>query len=81
MNAAPLGGSNRLLSAKETAARLGVAVDTLYRQREEWGLRAYRVGQALKFRERDIEAWLASVEVQPRYPRGERAGRFWVPRA
>jgi excisionase family DNA binding protein len=53
-----IGGSNKLISLADTAERLDVPVSTLYKRWREWGLKAYRVGRALKFRERDIEAWL-----------------------
>ena len=52
------GGSNQLLSAAATASQLDISVDTLYRQWEEWGMVGYRIGRALKFRERDIEAFI-----------------------
>jgi excisionase family DNA binding protein len=58
-----LGGSNRLIGVRETAARLDVPVSTLYKQWREWQLTAYRVGRALKFRERDIEVWLERQRV------------------
>jgi excisionase family DNA binding protein len=51
------GGSNRLMSTRETAERLSVSVKTLYRRWREWGLPAYEVG-GLKFRERDVENWI-----------------------
>ena len=53
-----IGGSNKLISLADTAARLDVPTSTLYKRWREWGLQAYRIGRALKFRERDIEAWL-----------------------
>jgi excisionase family DNA binding protein len=53
-----IGGSNKLISLKDTAAMLDVPTSTLYKQWQNWGLKAYRVGRALKFRERDIDAWL-----------------------
>lgn len=53
-----IGGSNRMLSAEQTAKFLGVHTTTLYRNWRYWGLKAYRVGNALKFRERDVENWL-----------------------
>jgi excisionase family DNA binding protein len=53
-----IGGSNKLISLADTAERLDVPVSTLYKRWREWGLKVYRVGRALKFRERDIEAWL-----------------------
>lgn len=52
-----LGGSNRMLSAKETADMLGVSRQTLYNQWKAWGLKAHRIGGSLKFQQRDIEAW------------------------
>jgi excisionase family DNA binding protein len=58
-----LGGSNRLIGVRETAARLDVPVSTLYTHWREWQLTAYRVGRALKFRERDIEVWLERLRV------------------
>jgi excisionase family DNA binding protein len=58
-----LGGSNRLIGVRETAARLDVPVSTLYKHWREWQLTAYRVGRALKFRERDIEVWLERQRV------------------
>jgi excisionase family DNA binding protein len=53
-----LGGSNKLISLSDTAERLDVPTSTLYKNWRAWGLKAYRIGRALKFRERDIEAWL-----------------------
>jgi len=52
------GGSNRLMSAQETADYLGVNVETLYRRWEKWGMTAYRIAGRLKFRDRDIENWV-----------------------
>lgn len=53
-----LGGSRRLLSAAETAELLSVPLSTLYQKWRTWGLRAYRVGKALRFRESDVWLWL-----------------------
>jgi excisionase family DNA binding protein len=58
-----LGGSNRLIGVRETAARLDVPISTLYKHWRDWQLTAYRVGRALKFRERDIEVWLERQRV------------------
>jgi excisionase family DNA binding protein len=60
---APLGGSNRLLSVEELAAYLGVPKKTIYGCWRQWGLRGYRVGRYLRFRERHVEQWLQSREV------------------
>ncbi len=60
---APAGGSNRLLSVEELAAYLGVPKKTVYGCWRQWGLRGYRVGRYLRFRERHVEEWLQSREV------------------
>jgi excisionase family DNA binding protein len=57
---APVGGSNRLLSVEELAAYLGVPKKTVYGCWRQWGLRGYRVGRHLRFRERHVEEWLQS---------------------
>jgi excisionase family DNA binding protein len=41
--AAPVGGSNRLLSVEELAAYLGVPKKTVYGCWRQWGLQGYRV--------------------------------------
>jgi len=61
--AAPVGGSNRLLSVEELAAYLGVPKKTIYGCWRQWGLRGYRVGRYLRFRERHVEEWLQSRKV------------------
>jgi len=53
-----VGGSNRLLSVDELAAYLGVPKKTVYGCWRQWGLRGYRVGRYLRFRERHVEEWL-----------------------
>jgi excisionase family DNA binding protein len=60
--AAPLGGSNRLLSVDELADWLGVPKKTVYGCWRQWGLRGYRVGRHLRFRERHVEEWLRNQE-------------------
>lgn len=52
------GGSNRLMTADEVAAYIGVSVDTIYRRWDEWGMNGYRIGRALRFRERDVEGFI-----------------------
>jgi excisionase family DNA binding protein len=61
--AAPVGGSNRLLSVEELAAYLGVPKKTVYGCYRQWGLRGYRVGRYLRFRERHVEEWLQTREI------------------
>ena len=58
----PLGGSNRLLTVDELAAYLGVPKKTVYGCWRQWGLRGYRVGRYLRFRERHVEEWLRNQE-------------------
>jgi excisionase family DNA binding protein len=60
---APMGGSNRLLSVGELAAYLGVPKKTVYGCWRQWGLRGYRVGRYLRFRERHVEEWLQTREI------------------
>ena len=60
--AAPLGGSNRLLTVDELAAYLGVPKKTVYGCWRAWGLRGYRVCRYLRFRERHVEEWLRNQE-------------------
>ena len=62
-HAAPAGGSNRLLSVDELAAYLGVPKKTVYGCWRQWGLRGYRVGRYLRFRERHVEEWLQTREI------------------
>jgi excisionase family DNA binding protein len=53
-----LGGSNRLLSASEVAAILGIPERTIREKRREWNLPAYRIGKHLRWREREVYAWI-----------------------
>ena len=54
------GGSNQLVTPEDVAEALQVSVDTVYRRWRKWGLKGFRVGRLLRFRERDINAWLES---------------------
>lgn len=47
-----------MLSLTQTAERIGLAPSTLYKRWREWGLPAYKIGNRVKFRERDVETWL-----------------------
>jgi excisionase family DNA binding protein len=53
-----LGGSNRMLSSTEVGELLGLPERTIRVQWKEWGLQAYRIGRALRWRERDVMAWI-----------------------
>jgi excisionase family DNA binding protein len=60
---AALGGSNRLLTVDEVADYLGVPKKTVYACWQDWGLKAYKVGRHLRFRQRHVEDWLDRQEV------------------
>jgi len=53
-----LGGSNRMLSARDVAAILAVPERTVRDRWREWGLQAYRIGKHLRWKERDVHAWI-----------------------
>jgi excisionase family DNA binding protein len=53
-----LGGSNRMLPLADAAALLGVKPRKLRDFWRAWGIPAYKVGRELRFRERDLNAWL-----------------------
>ncbi len=55
-----LGGSNRLLSLAEAAAFLGIPKPRSLRDYyKKWGIPALKIGRELRFRERDLNAWIA----------------------
>jgi excisionase family DNA binding protein len=56
----PLGGSNRMLSIRDLAELLGISERTVRDQWRTWGLTGYRIGRHLRFREREIHAWIDS---------------------
>jgi excisionase family DNA binding protein len=53
-----LGGSNRMLSSRDIAGLLGVPEVTVRAKWREWGLQAYRIGKHLRWREREVQAWV-----------------------
>jgi excisionase family DNA binding protein len=53
-----LGGSNRMLSAREVAAILSVPERTVREKWREWELPAYRIGKHLRWKEREVNAWI-----------------------
>jgi excisionase family DNA binding protein len=55
-----IGGSNRLLSCDDLAELLGVPKRTAQGYWRAWGLPVYKAGKALRFKERDVMAWLES---------------------
>ncbi len=54
----PAGSSNRLLDLAKTADYLDVPERRLRDNWRRWGIRAYKVGRELRFRERDLENWI-----------------------
>ena len=55
-----LGGSNRMLSADQVAEILGggISAKTVLAYRHAWGLKSVKVGKHIRFRERDLNAWM-----------------------
>ena len=53
-----LGGSNQLLSSRDVAAILAIPERTVRDKWKEWGLPAYRIGKHLRWKERDVYAWI-----------------------
>jgi excisionase family DNA binding protein len=60
-----IGGSNRLLTSREVGQLLGIPERTVRAKWREWGLPAYRIGRALRFRERNVEAWIEQNRETP----------------
>jgi excisionase family DNA binding protein len=52
------GGSNRLLTPEEVAEWLKVSDVTVRNKYRSWGLKPQKVGRLLRFRERDVIAYL-----------------------
>jgi excisionase family DNA binding protein len=47
-----------MLSARDVAAILAVPERTVRDRGREWGLQAYRIGKHLRWKERDVHAWI-----------------------
>lgn len=58
-----LGGSNRLLSSRDVAAILAIPERTVRDKWKEWGLPAYKIGKHLRWKERDVYAWIERQSV------------------
>jgi excisionase family DNA binding protein len=56
--AGTLGGSNRMLSARDVAAILAVPERTVREKWRDWELPAYRIGKHLRWKEREVHAWI-----------------------
>jgi excisionase family DNA binding protein len=52
------GSSNQLIGCKELAEFLSVPERTVRENWRRWGITAYKVGRAIRFRERDVETFL-----------------------
>lgn len=52
------GGSNRLLTVEDVAEWLRVTPTTVRNRYRLWGLKPQKVGRLLRFRERDVAAFL-----------------------
>ena len=59
-----IGGSNRMIGTEELAEYLGMPLNTIQHCWRAWGLPGIKVGRRIKFRERDIAAWLERRERQ-----------------
>jgi predicted DNA-binding transcriptional regulator AlpA len=53
-----LGGCNRMLSARDVAAISAIHEHTVRDKWREWGLPANKIGKHLRWRERDVHAWI-----------------------
>jgi predicted DNA-binding transcriptional regulator AlpA len=53
-----IGGSNKLVSAQDVADQTGFKVDTIYDNWRKWGLPGFYVARSLRFKQRDIDAWI-----------------------
>ena len=53
-----LGGSNRLLSSRDVAVILAIPERTGRDKWTEWGLPPSKIGKHLRWKERDVYAWI-----------------------
>ncbi len=58
----------RMLSARDIAGILSVPEVTVRTKWRDWGLPAYRIGRHLRWRERDVLAWIDGQAIDPRPP-------------
>jgi excisionase family DNA binding protein len=58
-----IGSSNALLSVPEAAGFLSIPERTLRENRARWGIPAHRVSRTIRFRMRDLEAWLEKNKI------------------
>lgn len=55
----------RWMSTRETSARLGVTLRTLYRFIDEGQLPAYKFGRVIRLKEADVEAFIDGARIEP----------------
>ena len=57
--------SIRWMSTRETSARLGVTLRTLYRFIDEGQIPAYKLGRVIRLKESDVEAFIEGARIAP----------------
>lgn len=55
----------RWMSTRETSARLGITLRTLYRFIDEGQLVAYKFGRVIRLKEADVEAFIEGARIVP----------------
>jgi excisionase family DNA binding protein len=53
-----LGGSNKMIGLEELAKELDIPLTTVRKRWRAWKLPGVRIGKYIRFRERDVTAWL-----------------------
>jgi excisionase family DNA binding protein len=51
--------TDRLLTARQVADRLGITAETVLRWTRRGDLPGFKLGRAIRYREADLDAWLA----------------------
>jgi hypothetical protein len=60
------GGSNQLIDMRELAVYIARPYQTVQKQYQKWGIPYVRVGRAICFRVRSIDAWIEAREEKPK---------------
>lgn len=60
-----MGDDIRWMSTRETSARLGITLRTLYRFIDEGQLAAYKFGRVIRLKEADVEAFIEGARIVP----------------
>ena len=53
------------MSTRETSARLGVTLRTLYRFIDEGQIPAYKLGRVIRLKESDVEQFIEGSRIEP----------------